>query len=506
VLKRNVIANFVGRGWTAATYLAFTPLYIHFVGIEAYGLVGFYLTLVAVSSLLELGLSSSLNRELARLSARPDAPGEARDLVRMLEVMYWGLASLMGVVVILLAPVLSRHWFSDSHISTGVVHTTIVLMGLVLVCQWPIALYSGGLLGLQRQVALNASLVVMMTVRNLGAVLALWLVSPTIEAFFVWQLIATAAHAMVVRYLLSRSLPDPGHRARLRPAVLAGVWRFAAGLSATSLLIVVLTQMDKVVLSKLLSLRDFGYYSLATLVASGLVYVFLPIFQAVFPQLSRLVALTDERALSRLYHQACQLVAVIGLPIAAVVACFAPEIMLAWTGDRVIADHTHVVVTLLVAGTALNGLMNIPYALMLANGWTRLPFKLNLIAVIVFLPLLIFSAERYGAQGAAAVWVCVNAGYVLLGITLLHRRLLPGEQARWWSQDVAVPLLAVGAVVVPARLLFPSAAGTPVTVALLTLVLAAALVSSGYATASTRRWLTDGLQLLRRRGFRPRVT
>jgi O-antigen/teichoic acid export membrane protein len=505
VLKRNVIANFVGRGWTVATYLACTPLYIHFVGIEAYGLVGFFLTLVAVSSLLELGLSSSLNRELARLSAEPDGGDDARDLVRMLEVLYWGLASLMGIVVVLIAPLLSRHWFSDSELSAGTIHTTIVLMGLVLVCQWPIALYSGGLLGLQRQVALNVSLVVMMTVRNVGALLVLWLVSPTIQAFFVWQLIGTALHALVVRRLLWTSLPGTDHRARLRPQILSRVWRFAAGLSATSLLIVVLTQMDKVVLSKLLSLRDFGYYSLAALVASGLVYVFLPIFQAVFPQLSRLVALADERALSRLYHQACQLVAVVGIPIAAVIAVFSTEVMRVWTGDEVIVDHTHTVVTLLVTGTALNGLMNIPYALMLASGWTRLPFKLNLVAVIVFLPLLIVAADREGAVGAASVWVGVNAGYVLLGIGLLHRRLLRGERLRWLAQDVAAPLLAAAAVVIPARLLFPSA-GTAVTVVLLALVLALACAASAFAAAATRQWMTEGLSLLRHRRVRQRLT
>ena len=506
MVKRNVIANFIGRGWTGLTYLAFAPLYIHFLGIEAYGLVGLFLTLVALSSLLELGLSSSLNRELARLTARPDGSQETRELVRVLEVLYWALASLMGLVVILLAPAVAEHWLSDTRISGEVIRETIMLMGLVVTCQWPIALYSGALLGLQRQVALNVSLVVMMTVRNLGAVLVLWLVSPTIQAFFLWQLVATAAHALVVRAVAVSSLPGHRRNVRFRPAVLSRVWRFAAGLSATSVLVVVLTQMDKIVLSKLLTLEDFGYYSLAALVASGLILVFLPIFQAVFPQLSRLVALSDDRALSRLYHQACQLVAVVGLPIAAVIAFFSPEIMLVWTGDPAIADNTHAIVTLLVLGTALNGLMNIPYALMLAHGWTRLPFKLNLVAVAVFLPLLVVVSARYGGLGAAAVWVAINAGYVLVGTRLLHRRLLPAEQRRWWWQDVGLPLLGVGAVVVPARQLFPPDADTALSVLLLVLVLVLAWAACAFATPSTRQWLSEARSFLRRRGIGFRVT
>jgi len=42
ILKRNIIANFAGQGWTALMALAFVPLYIKFLGIEAYGLIGFF--------------------------------------------------------------------------------------------------------------------------------------------------------------------------------------------------------------------------------------------------------------------------------------------------------------------------------------------------------------------------------------------------------------------------------------------------------------------------------
>lgn len=505
VLKRNVIANFVGRGWTAATYLALTPFYIRFMGIEAFGLVGFFLTLVAMSSLLELGLSSSLNRELARLSAHQDDGDEPRQIVRVLEVLYWGLASLMGLAVILLASVIAEDWLSNAKIRPEVIRQAIVLMGLVLTCQWPIALYSGGLLGLQRQIALNVCLVVMMTVRNFGAVLVLWLVSPTIQAFFAWQLAATALHALVVRELLFRSVPGTRRKVRFRLAVVSRMWRFAAGLSATSLLVLVLTQMDRVVLSRILSLENFGYYTLAALVGSGVAFVFLPIFQAVFPQLCRLVALSDDQGLTRLYHQACQLVAVIALPVAMTIALFSPEIMLVWTGESSIAARTQTIVTLLVIGTALNGLMNIPYALMLAQGWTRLVFNLNLVAVLVFLPLLIVAAQRYGAAGAAGAWVGVNASYVVVGVHLMHRRLLTGEERRWQVNDVGLPLLAVSCVVVPARLMFPSAPGSAVTVLLLLVVLAVALISCAFAAAHTRRWMIAALSHLRRRWIRSRA-
>ena len=65
-LQLNLVANFAGQGWTAIMVLAFVPLYLKFLGIEAYGLIGFYAMLQAAFQILDLGLSQTINREMAR--------------------------------------------------------------------------------------------------------------------------------------------------------------------------------------------------------------------------------------------------------------------------------------------------------------------------------------------------------------------------------------------------------------------------------------------------------
>jgi len=42
------MANFAGTGWAALMQIVCIPLYIKFMGIEAYGLIGFYLVLQAM--------------------------------------------------------------------------------------------------------------------------------------------------------------------------------------------------------------------------------------------------------------------------------------------------------------------------------------------------------------------------------------------------------------------------------------------------------------------------
>ena len=64
-VSSNIGANFVGNLSSIVLAIVFTPVYIHFLGIEAYGIIGFYITLQGTVSFLEMGLSRACNRELA---------------------------------------------------------------------------------------------------------------------------------------------------------------------------------------------------------------------------------------------------------------------------------------------------------------------------------------------------------------------------------------------------------------------------------------------------------
>ena len=442
VLKRNIVANFGGNIWAGLMGLVFVPLYIYFIGIEAYGLVGVFATLLALFGLLDMGLSNTMNREMARLDVQKGKAQDMRDLVRTLEILYWAMALLISASVIALSKFIAYRWINAENLSPRTVQTAIMLMGLCVAFRWPIAFYSGGLMGLQRQVLLNGINVVMATFRGLGAVLILWLVSPTVEAFFSWQIVVSFVHIGLIVFFLWRSLPDAAEAPRFRRDLLLNIRRFAAGMTGIAVLVTILMQLDKIILSRMLSLEMFGYYILANVVAMTLYRFARPVFSATYPKLTNLVELGAREEIIRLYHKSAQLVSVLVLPAAVVVALFSKEILLLWTRSPVTAEHTHVLVSILIMGTAFNGLMNIPYALQLASGWTRLTFYINLVSVLILVPLMIMLTRWYGAVGAASVWVILNAGYIVIGIQLMHRRLLPTEKWRWYLTDVGRPLLA----------------------------------------------------------------
>ena len=199
-------------------------------------------------------------------------------------------------------------------------------------------------------------------------------------------------------------------------------------------------------------------------------------------------------ALSALYHKGCQIMTVLLVPAGTVIAVFSPHVLFAWTGNLAIVHGSEFLLTLMTIGSVLNMLMWFPYNLQLADGWTKLTIYENLFMIIVLLPGTLVLTYRYGAVGAALIWIAVNAFYVFVGIPLMHRRLLRGEVARWYLTDVGPGVVASLAVsfVLLATITF----GTSRIEAILQLAMVGAIVLAATLLAMpiTRSFLTDRLK------------
>src|SRR6266853_1677480 len=205
IVRRNVVANVAGKGWAALLSLAVVPIYIHFLGIEAFGLIGFFLSLMAILSLLDLGLGTALNRQFAQYSAQSGKAQEMRDLLRTLEIIYWLIGIAIGTTIASLASVVATSWIKPQHLTLETVTQALVMMGIAVAFQWPRALYAGGLMGVQRQVAFNLLSSITGTMNSLGGVLIVWLVSPTIQAFIAWSMAVGLVDTLLTGLLLWRS-------------------------------------------------------------------------------------------------------------------------------------------------------------------------------------------------------------------------------------------------------------------------------------------------------------
>ncbi|MFA7062233.1 MAG: oligosaccharide flippase family protein [Pedobacter sp.] len=444
-LKKNVIANFSGGVWSALMGIAFVPFYIRLMGAESYGLIGVFFSIQTMLAVLDLGLSQTLGREMARLSVDRKNAQLMVDTARTLEIIYWVVAIGVVALIAIFSDFIAYRWLNPELLSRKTLQEALWVVAIVVGLRWPVALYMGGLNGLQRQVDVNIISAVFATLQGAGAIAVLWYFEPTVRAFFMWQALIALLQVVVFKIVLWKNLRSDLNGKFYWP-LLKNLWRFAAGMTATSLLSTVLMQMDKILLSKLLSLSEFGYYTFAASVAAVISRLVGPIFTAYYPRFVELVSKGDQPELIKTYHKGCQILAITIIPFTLTLAFFSKEVLQLWVRDSNIVEHSFLLVSLLVIGNALNGLMNMPYAIQLAFGWIRLGVYVNIFTVIVLAPAIYFSTLRWGAIGAAVVWMVLNSFYFIICIQIMHRHLLKTEMRRWYVNDVGKIL--VGSLIV----------------------------------------------------------
>lgn len=488
-LRRNIVANMVGRLWVGGMGFLFVPVYIHWLGIEAFGLIGLSATLMAIFAMLDLGLSTAINREFAHQSNETDSPGQthARDLLRSFEIIYWVMGTAIAALVIAAAPLIAKRWLSVGSLNLATTTDAIRLMGITIFFRWPVSLYTGALLGLRRQVPLNVVTASYATLQGAGVLLIFVLVRPGIDLFFIWQAFAAALQVGVLARLTWMSLGRSERAPRFSSAALRSIFGFSAGVMGITLLSIALTQLDKVVLTRVLPLREFGYYALAGSIASILNLAAAAINSAAFPVLSQLASQGDERALAIMYHRSCQYLAVAIVPAGLALAIFAPEALALYVADPVIAGETHRALSILALGNMILGLMVLPLSLQLAHGWTKLSLYKNLVAVVLFVPAMLAMVHAFGMIGAAVTWFMLTLGYFFGEIMVMHRRLLRAEKLRWYVQDTVVPIVAASVVLLAGKLVFPEHASAMLRIACLGMIGALAVLVTGGSLQEVRQ-------------------
>ncbi len=471
------------------------PLIIKYLGVEAYGLIGVFAMLQVWFALLDMGMTPTLNREIARYTAGAHTSQSIRDLLRSLEVICFVMAFLIGFIVWLASDWIATYWLRSENLLVADVTQAISIMAFVVSLRFIEGLYRGALMGFQKQVWLNVVGAVLATLRWGGVVCVLIWVIPSIEAFFLWQGMMSLITILIFILVLYGNLPAYTQSTRFSWIQLKGVWLFAGGIMAQTFLTLLLTQMDKVILSRMLSLEMFGYYALAGTFAGVLIQLTSPITLAYFPRFTELVTKGDTAALIKIYHQGSQLVSIFIVPAALMFIFFGKNIILLWGGDTNLADNVAPLLTLLAVGTMLNGLMHIPYMLTLAYGCPGLLVRVNIVAVIFLVPAIFFATSHYGSVGAAWIWIILNLGYLLIAARILYRRLMKAEMWFWYINDIIKPIVGAIFTVGIFRLLHPSFSSKLIEVLWILITSLCTVFSSAIFAPSIRRYLYDLVQL-----------
>lgn len=441
-IKWNASANFMGLGYATLISIAILPLYLRYLGAEAFGLVGFFLVLQASLHIFDLGMSPLLSRQTAQARGLDAGYVELRKLLRSLELIAAIVALVVFSAMVSGSAWITDHWLNVSSLGPDTVRDCIVLMGAIIGFRFFASLYRSGVQGMENQVRLNVANVVLVTLKFVGAYLLLKFITREVTHFFMYQLAVGVLEWLILLAMFYRSIPvDEKIGLSVSWSTLKPLLPFASGMAYTAAIWTITTQLDKLVVSNVLQLAEYGYFSLAAVVAMGISQVGAPISQAILPRMTYLLSTGDESGMVLLYRQATQAMAVIILPLTAICAFFASELLFAWTGDQTAADWARPILFWLAIGNGILALGAFQFYLQFAHGRLKMHVIFNSVLAAVQIPLIIYAAYSFGVLAVAVTWFALRLLSFVIWTPIVHRKFARGIHASWLIGDIGPSLV-----------------------------------------------------------------
>lgn len=439
----NTCANLLSRAWTMVANFVFVPLYIGLLGEEAYGLVTFFATMQTVLNLLGMGLSKTLRREFATDETSGKTPLYKYKMLRSVESVYLLIAVLIIVLCFAGANAVTENWLNIENLSSSVVSFTICLMGISIAAQMIANLYLGCLFGMELQVTANLYQIVWSMAKNVGVILVVSLIYADIRMFYAWHIITDIIYLLVVRMKVVRQLKK--QECSLKWSIkdfsnLKSIYRFAFGVMIISLGYAINSQIDKLIISNEFTLTVVGAYNSAYNLSYVSVILTSALGIAVFPKLTKLFSMGNYDRQNQLYTDVNRVANRFTCALGAFIAVFAYEIISVWTGSTEIAAIVENVAGIVIIGTTLSALQEIPYNYFLACGVTKVNNIQTILCIIYVLVITPMCIHKWGLLGAGIAWLAEMFVSTTLYLTVFYNKYFKNNAMKYIVFDTYGPL------------------------------------------------------------------
>lgn len=422
-MKKNILANLTGKFWSILSNFLFIPVYISFLGFESFSIISFTLVITGILATIEGGITSPLSREFAL------SENSKKDKARILKTLESTLFIFIGfsiLTIFLASKLIAENWLNQSSFSSAQISFFLKIFSFETGFQLLFRFYMGGLLGLERQIKANIFQIAWGVFRNGLVIFGIWLV-PTLEMFFIWQTASTFIFAILIGISLKKELKGYyflDFQFKIEKSILKKISKFAAGMFLISIVTGLNTQIDKLVISKLLPIEDLGHYTLAVSLSMMIIVLVSPISTALLPRFTSLYSLDNKENALILFKKINLFVIIISFTLMVNIGFFAKELIWIWTGKIELAERAFIYLPVIAVSFSMLALQIIPYTIAIANGYTKINNILGISSLFFTLPGYWLATSHYGAIGAAYVFCITQTITTIVYLYLINKKFL----------------------------------------------------------------------------------
>jgi O-antigen/teichoic acid export membrane protein len=448
LLARNAALNLAAQGVPMAVAIVTIPALIAGIGTDRFGVLTLAWIFLGYFSLFDLGLG----RALTKLVAERLGQGVEQGIPPLVGTAI-GLMFVLGLAGALFAGLISPWLVRDVLRVDGPLRGEALGSFLVMAALLPFAISSSGLRGVmeahQRLRAINivkmatglftliGPLLILPFTRNLVAV---------VGVIAVGKLAAWLASLI----LCLRTVPGIGRWFAPRLELVGPLVRFGGWMTVANIINPIMVQMDRFLIGALLSTAAVAYYTTPYELVTKYWFLSNPVLGVAFPAFS--TSFVHDRARTRrIYGRGVKYVFMILFGLVLGTVALAPELLGVWLGAE-FARRSTFVLRCLALGVLLNGLAQVPSALLQGIGRPDLTALLHVVELPFYLVVATALIRSHGIEGAAVAWTARTA-FDLIVFFGAACWVLPGgaEIARNLARalGLVIPLLATCALPAP---------------------------------------------------------
>lgn len=415
----NALGNYISAIWLACLALALIPVYFEKLGSAQWGLVAICMTAQGVMTLLDLGLSQVMPRDIARTAG--DRTAETH-VFRVYAFAYLGIGAVGCVLGQLLAPIILSDWVNQGDGAGDGARAALSLVFVQFLFQFANNASLGYWNGLQRQYEANIRQCTFATLKHAAALTVIFNWHPTAIGY-----LAPFATVSAIEWLINRRAVTCGPGYQPQGSVVfrdLSLLVKSAGVVAVSVFIgMMVSQADRVILSRQLDLALFGQYVIITSLGLGFLQLQYPLMRALFPFIVR------EQRPSGLLKQVLTVSALCIVPCL-LAAFYASAILNAWLGEGKVPDHGATLLQLILLAVCVNALYHLIYQYIVKDGAAGILIGINLAGLVSVTLVLLLATSSIGIRAGGLAWLTNALLQLGLGTVWMVKRNRRVEAAR----------------------------------------------------------------------------
>jgi len=394
---KNIISNYFAYGITGLFSILIIPYYLSLFGIKEWGIIAVATSVQAMLTIFDLGLAQVMPSYISRSTKLE----EKYKAYRIFSTIYL----IIGTIAFLFAQVFVKlyidNWIIINDSKKIVVEVVLRISIIQFFFQYLNGVNVGYWYGTQRITLINKRLILFFFLKHISAILLIRIFGSHPLYYMLPFVLFTFIDYLSAVYLL-RSEGSDFKKIKIGFDDYKEIFKKNIGLCIAISLGLIVTQVDKFVLTKNIPINKYGIYTLTYAMAMGILQLYLPVINALLPKVVE--SERDNHYDSGIsfvlkYFHFFTIVPLILLII------FSKNLLFLWTHNVQIAEEGEMSLRLLLTYVLFNIAVSINYLKFLAKNSFKKIFIINASALVACCLLIIIFNKSLGIMLGGAFWI-----------------------------------------------------------------------------------------------------